>query len=95
MWKFPGAILCHSHSKISCICNLCHSLQLYQIPNPLSEARDQTCILMDMTQVLNLLSHNGNPGPLNILSLTNSIPIPDMAFAFNALSSHFYMFKLY
>ena len=28
--------------------------------NPLSEARDGTCILMDTSQVLNPLSHNGN-----------------------------------
>ena len=31
-----------------------------QILNPLSGARHQTCILMDTSQVLNLLSHNGN-----------------------------------
>ena len=29
------------------ICNLYHSSQQHWIPNPLSEARDQTCILMD------------------------------------------------
>ena len=28
-----------------------HSLQQRQIPDPLSEARDQTCILMDISQV--------------------------------------------
>ena len=32
---------------LSCICHLYCSLQQYQILNPLSEARDQTCILMD------------------------------------------------
>ena len=36
------------------------SLQQYQILNPLSKARAQTHILMDTSQVLNLLSHNGN-----------------------------------
>ena len=30
------------------------------ILNLLSEARDQTCILMDTSQVLNLLSHSKN-----------------------------------
>ena len=30
------------------ICDLCHSLQQCQILNPLSEARDQTHILMDV-----------------------------------------------
>jgi len=28
--------------------------------NPLSKARDQTCILMDISQVLKPLSHDGN-----------------------------------
>ena len=32
---------------LSCICDLCHSLWQYWILNPLSEARDQTCILID------------------------------------------------
>ena len=48
---------------LSCICNLCCSLQKYQILNPLSEARDWSCILRDTRQVLNLLSHNGNYFP--------------------------------
>ena len=30
-----------------CICNLLHSLQKYQIFNPLSEAIYQTCIFME------------------------------------------------
>ena len=42
------------------ICNLHCSSQQHRILNPLREARDQTCILMDMSQVLNPLSHNGN-----------------------------------
>ena len=41
-------------------CNLCHSLWQHWIFNPLSEAGDRTCILMDNSRVLNLLSHNGN-----------------------------------
>ena len=45
---------------LSCICKLCHSLQQCWIPNPLSETRDQTCILMDTSWALNPLSHNGN-----------------------------------
>ena len=35
----------------SCICNLCLSLQQCQILNPLSRARDQTCILMDISWI--------------------------------------------
>jgi len=40
------------------VCNLhLSSLQCW-ILNPLSKARNQTCILMDTSWVLNLLSHN-------------------------------------
>ena len=42
------------------ICDLHHSSRQPWIPDPLSEARDQTHILMDISQVLNPLSHNGN-----------------------------------
>ena len=49
-----------------------HSLCQCQILNPLSEARDRTCILVDTSQVLNLLSHHGNspesaPPPMHFL----------------------------
>ena len=40
--------------------HLHHSLCQCQILNPLSEARDRTCILVDTSQVLNLLSHHGS-----------------------------------
>ena len=36
------------------------TLQQHWILNPLSKARDQTCILMDTSQVPNLLGHNEN-----------------------------------
>ena len=46
----------------SLICNLhCCSLQQHQILNPLSRGRDRTHVVMDTSQVLNPLSHNGNP----------------------------------
>ena len=44
----------------SLICGLHHSSQQHQNLNPLSEARDQTHIMMDASRVLNLLSHNRN-----------------------------------
>ena len=44
----------------SCVCDLHHSSQQGRILNPLSEARDQTLILMDTSQILNLLSRNRN-----------------------------------
>ena len=57
-----GAVRCaglhHSH-----ICDRCHSLQQHWILNSLSEARDQTHILMDTSRVLNPLSHNRNSVP--------------------------------
>ena len=39
--------------------DLSHSLWQLWILNPLSEARDQTCILMDTNHFLNPLSHSG------------------------------------
>ena len=45
---------------LSLIWDLHHSSQQCQILNPLSEARDRTCVLMDTSQVCNLLSHNRN-----------------------------------
>ena len=45
---------------LNSICKLCQSLQQHWILNPLSEARDQTRILMDTSRVLNTLSHSGN-----------------------------------
>ena len=44
----------------SCICNLHYSSWQCRILNPLSEARDQTCILRVTSWVCNLLSYNGN-----------------------------------
>ena len=44
-----------------------HSLQQPWILNPLSEARDSNLILMDTSQVLNLLSLSGNSRCLLIL----------------------------
>ena len=44
----------------SWICDLHHSSRQCWILNPLSEARDWTLVLMDDSQVHNLLSHNGN-----------------------------------
>ena len=57
-----AAGLHHRHSNIRSepVCDLHHSFQHYCILNPLSKARDQTCILKDTSQILNLQSHNGN-----------------------------------
>ena len=42
---------------LSHVCDLQHNVQQHQMPNPLSEARDPTCILMDTSWVHNPLSH--------------------------------------
>ena len=42
------------------LCDLHHSLQQYQILNPLSEARDGTHVLVDTSWVLNPPNHHGN-----------------------------------
>ena len=42
------------------VCDLHHSLGKFWILNPLSEARDQTHILMDTSRVGTPLSHEGN-----------------------------------
>ena len=64
------------------ICDLHHSSWQCQILNPLSEARDRICVLVDISQVLNPLSHSGNflSLPFNCslvcLSLTLWIQVP-------------------
>ena len=45
---------------LSCSCHLHHSSWQCGILSPLSEARDQTCILMDTGWVCNPLNHGGN-----------------------------------
>ena len=51
----------------SFVCDLHHSSWQRQILNPLSEARDRTCILMDSSRVLLLLSHDRNSPELTFL----------------------------
>ena len=48
-----AAGLCHSHSnaRSSHVCDLNHSSRQCQILNPLSRARDRTCILVDTSWI--------------------------------------------
>ena len=60
-----AAILFHSHSnwesQLSHICYLHHSSWQYQIPDPLSKAKDWTHILMDTSQICFLCTIMGTP----------------------------------
>ena len=68
----PGLDVCPSHLKNNKLKKFqgvpwwCSGLRIWPqqqrrwILNPLSEARDWTCIFMDNSQVHNPLSHNGN-----------------------------------
>ena len=58
--QLPASTTATAMQDLSHICELHRTLQHHQILNPLREARDQTCMLMDTCQVLNLLSHSGN-----------------------------------
>ena len=49
------------------VCNLHHSSHQCGILNPLSEARDRTCVLMDTSWIWNPLSPNGKSSPPFIL----------------------------
>ena len=66
-------------------CNLHHSSGQRRILNPLSEGRDQTCILMDTSQILNPLSHSGNSpeGWTMVGVVPGGWLLPDMENAFS------------
>ena len=58
--QLPAYATATATQDLSHICDLHHSSWQCQILNPLSQARDRTRILMDPSQVHNLLSHSGN-----------------------------------
>ena len=58
--QLPAIATATAMQDLSCICDLRHSLWQCWILNPLSETRDQICILMNTSWVPKLLSHNGN-----------------------------------
>ena len=72
----PAANLYHSHSvpDLSGVCNLHCSSWPHCIPNPLSEARDPTCILMDTSQVHFCWATTGTPSIL-FLSIKEQLNI--------------------
>ena len=54
----------------SCLCDLQHSSRQCQILNPLNEAKDQTCILMDTSQVHYSWATMGTPRAAVLSGLT-------------------------
>ena len=59
--QLPAYTTATAKRGLSRMCDLHCGLWQCQILNPLSEAGKKTCILMDITWVLNLLSHMGTP----------------------------------
>ena len=49
--QLPASATATATQDLSHICDLHHSLWQCWILNPLSEARDQTCVLMDTSRV--------------------------------------------
>ena len=58
--QLPASATATATRDLSRVCNLHHSSRQHQVLNPLSEARDRTCVLVDSSQVLNPLSHGRN-----------------------------------
>ena len=54
---------------MSRICNQHHSSQQHRILNPLSKSRDQTCILVDTTQIHFHCAMTGTPKFLQVLKI--------------------------
>ena len=49
--QLPAYTTATATLDLSCICDLLHSSWQHQIPNPQSEARDRTHILMDASWI--------------------------------------------
>ena len=64
-----AASLCYSTAMwhLIHVCNLHHSSQQGWIPDPLSEARDRICLLMDTSQICFCCATMGTPTSANII----------------------------
>ena len=58
------------------ICDLHHSSWQHQIPDPLSEARDQTCILMDTSQICFCCATTGTPSSVIVIIVSHGFGVP-------------------
>ena len=67
---------------LSCVCDLYHSSRQCPIPDPLSEARHQTCILMDTSQIGFCCTTTGTPVTLVLLLLKKYLNFQFLRVAF-------------
>ena len=65
--QLPACTTATATQDPSGVCHLRHSSRQPQTLNPLSEARDQTCIHMGTSWVCHPLSHNGNAYPVVLM----------------------------
>ena len=93
--QLPAYATATAMSGLSHTCNLHHSSRQCQIPDPLSEARDQTCILMDASQVHFHCTTMGTPKKLTFnlsmeqfQNLTTYSPLKQILSKFKELVSH-------
>ena len=59
--QLPATVTATAMWDPSCVCDLHHSSQQCQIPNPLIKARARTCILMDASQIHFCCTTTGTP----------------------------------
>ena len=59
--QLPAYATATATRDLSCVCNLHHSSQQCRIPDPPSEARDRTCILMDPSRIHFCCTTMGTP----------------------------------
>ena len=57
----PGSATATATAGSSLICDLHHSSQQHRIPDPLSKARDGTCILIDVSRIRFCCATKGTP----------------------------------
>ena len=81
--QLPSYSTATAMPDLSHIHNLHCNLQQCWIFNPLSKGKDQTCILMDISQVLSPLSHNKN-------SILSSILMGEILWKENVVRAHWF-----
>jgi len=69
--QLPATATATAMPDPSHVCNAHNSSQQRQILNPLSDARDQTHVFMDTSQIRLPLSHNGNSSNNNTFNKYN------------------------